>query len=100
MGCRPTTTNHDIDTTIFTVATTTTAFSSVAGATPIHDAPNQAVSGKCHASPEYSAYSSPRSRITHSTTASTVASTKNACPWFDPKNREPPVPGTAAGSAA
>ena len=89
VGCRPTTTNHDIDTTIFTVATTTIAFSSVAGATPIHDAPNQAVSGKCHASPEYSAYSSPRSTITHSTTASTVASTKNACPWFDPKNREP-----------
>ena len=50
VGCSPTTTNHDIDTTIFTVATTTTAVSSVVVATPLHDAPNHAVSGKCHAS--------------------------------------------------
>ena len=45
VGCSPMTTNHDMDTTILTVATTTTAASSVVVDTPDQDDPNHAVSG-------------------------------------------------------
>jgi hypothetical protein len=92
VGCRPTTTNHDIDTRIFTVATTTTADSSAPVDAPAHAEPYQAVSGKCSAdasgSPSCaaSAYSRPRSTSTASTTSSTVASTKYAAGAFDREN--------------
>ena len=83
-----------------------TAASSVSRATGTHDAPNHAVSGKCHAVARWAvsetcaanAYSSPRSTSAQSTTASTVASTKYACPWFEPKKRDerPPRRGCFA----
>ena len=75
------------------------AVSSVVGATPIHDAPNHAVSGKCHASA--GAQRVLQRRAARSRTArppARCASTKNACPWFDPKNREPAVPASPSRS--